>query len=66
MSIVCRGAYERVLIGVLLFSNHASNWSADRVMKDHPAFLNLSTSNDEPIYFTGEMVSDHCLHHSLL
>ncbi|KAL8675136.1 MAG: hypothetical protein Q9168_000507 [Polycauliona sp. 1 TL-2023] len=25
-------------------------------MKDHPAFMNLSTSNDEPIYFTGEMI----------
>lgn len=37
--------------------DNASNWSADRVMKEHPEFMNLSTSNDEPIYFTGEMVS---------
>ncbi|KAI4109801.1 MAG: hypothetical protein LQ339_001585 [Xanthoria mediterranea] len=41
---------------IYLQGHHASNWSADRVMKDHPVFMNLSTSNDEPIYFTGEMI----------
>ncbi|KAL8893912.1 MAG: hypothetical protein Q9192_004803, partial [Flavoplaca navasiana] len=48
--------YALVHEAIYLQANHASNWSADRVMKDHPAFLNISTSNDEPIYFTGEMI----------
>ncbi|KAL8766411.1 MAG: hypothetical protein Q9209_006787 [Squamulea sp. 1 TL-2023] len=25
-------------------------------MKEHPAFMNVSTSNDEPVFFTGEMI----------
>ncbi|KAL8919923.1 MAG: hypothetical protein Q9172_004741 [Xanthocarpia lactea] len=41
---------------IYLQGDHASNWSADRIMKEHPAFMNLSTSNDEPIFFTGEMI----------
>ncbi|KAI4172777.1 MAG: hypothetical protein LQ343_003369 [Gyalolechia ehrenbergii] len=41
---------------IYLQGDNASNWSADRVMKEHPEFMNLSTSNDEPIYFTGEMI----------
>ncbi|KAL8910567.1 MAG: hypothetical protein Q9171_004149 [Xanthocarpia ochracea] len=41
---------------IYLQGNHASNWSADRIMKEYPAFMNLSTSNDEPIFFTGEMI----------
>lgn len=41
---------------IYLQGDNVSNWSADRVMKDHPDFMNLSTSNDEPIYFTGEMI----------
>ncbi|KAL9594204.1 MAG: hypothetical protein Q9219_007166 [cf. Caloplaca sp. 3 TL-2023] len=46
------------LIHELIYLQHdnASNWSADRIGKEYPAFLNLSTSNDEPIYFTGEMI----------
>ncbi|KAL8998349.1 MAG: hypothetical protein Q9169_002562 [Polycauliona sp. 2 TL-2023] len=46
---------------IYLQGDHVSNWSADRVMKEHPAFMNISTSNDEPIYFTGEMVSERTL-----
>ncbi|KAL8904502.1 MAG: hypothetical protein Q9207_003224 [Kuettlingeria erythrocarpa] len=41
---------------IYLQGNNTSAWSADRMMKEHPAFVNLSTSSDEdPIYFTGEM-----------
>ncbi|KAL8723487.1 MAG: hypothetical protein Q9225_000220 [Loekoesia sp. 1 TL-2023] len=47
-----------VLIHELIYlqGNNASKWSADRIMKEYPAFMNLSTSNKEPIYFTGEMI----------
>ncbi|KAL8943849.1 MAG: hypothetical protein Q9216_000842 [Gyalolechia sp. 2 TL-2023] len=42
---------------IYLQGNNVSNWSADRVMKEHPEFMNLSTSHDDdPIYFTGEMI----------
>ncbi|KAL8736775.1 MAG: hypothetical protein Q9166_000141 [cf. Caloplaca sp. 2 TL-2023] len=41
---------------IYLQGNNASNWSADRVMKEYPEVMNISTSNDEPIYFTGEMI----------
>ncbi|KAI4187492.1 MAG: hypothetical protein L6R41_002774 [Letrouitia leprolyta] len=46
------------LVHELLYlqGDNISNWSADRVMKEHPEFMNLSTSNDDPIYFTGEMI----------
>ncbi|KAL8715856.1 MAG: hypothetical protein Q9220_000523 [cf. Caloplaca sp. 1 TL-2023] len=48
--------YALVHEAIYLQGNNASEWSADRMMKEHPAFMNLSTSNDEPILFTGEMV----------
>lgn len=34
----------------------ASNWSADRVMRRFPEFLNVAPDKEEPILFTGEMV----------
>ncbi|KAL8849868.1 MAG: hypothetical protein Q9221_005206 [Calogaya cf. arnoldii] len=48
--------YALVHEAIYLQGQHASNWSADRVMKEFPTFMNLSTSNEEPIYFTGEMI----------
>ncbi|KAL8951330.1 MAG: hypothetical protein Q9222_002695 [Ikaeria aurantiellina] len=48
--------YALVHEAIYLQGNNASNWSADRIMQQHPAFMNLSTSNDEPILFTGEMI----------
>lgn len=38
----------------------ASNWSADRVMRRFPDFMNinLNSDSDNPILFTGEMVND--------
>ncbi|KAL8780051.1 MAG: hypothetical protein Q9213_006641 [Squamulea squamosa] len=35
---------------------YLQGWSADRIMKDHPAFMNVSTTNSVPIFFTGEMI----------
>ena len=34
----------------------APNWSADRVMKQIPEFMNVSPDDPHPIFFTGEMV----------
>lgn len=34
----------------------APNWSADRVMKQMPEFMNVSPDDPNPIFFTGEMV----------
>ncbi|KAL8930754.1 MAG: hypothetical protein Q9208_000295 [Pyrenodesmia sp. 3 TL-2023] len=49
---------------IYLQGDNSSNWSAARLMREYPAFMNLSASNDDPIYFTGEMIfpstfSDH-------
>ncbi len=35
----------------------APNWSADRAMKQYPEFLYASADGDEPVLFTGEMVT---------
>lgn len=34
----------------------ASQWSADRVMRKFPEFMNASSNSNEPILFTGEMI----------
>ncbi|KAK4692390.1 hypothetical protein P7C71_g4803, partial [Lecanoromycetidae sp. Uapishka_2] len=34
----------------------APNWSADRVMKRYPEFMNASPDSSDPILFTGEMI----------
>ena len=39
----------------------APNWSADRMMKQMPEFLNVSPDSQSPIFFTGEMVKHELL-----
>ncbi|KAK5721536.1 hypothetical protein LTR15_006125 [Elasticomyces elasticus] len=36
-------------------NGNAPNWSADRIMSEYPVF-NLDKDDDDPIYFTGEMI----------
>lgn len=40
-----------------VFFRNASNWSADRVMKQYPEFMYASPDGNQPVLFTGEMVS---------
>ena len=50
---------------LIMHCSNAPNWSADRVMKQYPEFMNKSADSPDPIYFTGEMVikdSFHCFH----
>lgn len=41
------------------FARSATNWSADRAMKQYPEFIYASADGDEPVLFTGEMVTAH-------
>lgn len=34
----------------------APNWSADRIMKQYPEFMNASADSSDPVLFTGEMI----------
>lgn len=56
---LCKTVYTLALLSNVELTRtgrRAPNWSADRVMKQIPEFMNVSPDDPYPIFFTGEMV----------